>query len=354
MKQIKLYDENELYKRLETAGDPLKKLNECIDWSIFDQKLSEVKPDRTQTPKGGRPPLPNRTMFKIMILQSINNVSDEAMEYLLNDRISRSRFVGMDIMDKAPDSNSIRLFREILTQTEAYHELFSRFNDELEKMGVITKHGSIIDATFVDVPRQRVRKSEYEKIKNGEVPERLLMPGNENEFQQRDLEAHWAKKGEETHFGYKDHVEIDTDSKMIIDSEVTAANAADVNKLAELVDGDTPEVNVDAGYASEQLRAEPALRYPGTVINICARAYRCKPLTESQIENNKDISRVRARIEHVFGYMTYCMGGLFIRTIGLARASCVIALKNLAYNMCRLRTLVKYDKAKTMLLYRCT
>jgi transposase len=182
MKQLKIFDSNELYKRLDSAGDPLIKLNECIEWSIFDQILLQAKPDRTQTEKGGRPPLSNRKMFKIMILQSINNVSDEAMEYLLNDRLSWSRFVDMVIMEKGPVANSIRQFREILTQTEAYNELFEKFNEEMVKMGVITKRGSIVDATFVDVPRQRVRKSEYEEIKGGEVPDRLLMPGNENEL----------------------------------------------------------------------------------------------------------------------------------------------------------------------------
>jgi transposase, IS5 family len=72
------------------------------------------------------------------------------------------------------------------------------------------------------------------------------------------------------------------------------------------------------------------------VINkINEKGYRNKPLTEEQKANNKEKSRTRARVEHIFGFVENSMNGSFVRTIGITRAKAKIGMINLTYNICR-------------------
>jgi len=72
------------------------------------------------------------------------------------------------------------------------------------------------------------------------------------------------------------------------------------------------------------------------VINkVIEKGYRNKPLTEKQIANNKEKSRTRVRVEHIFGFVENSMKGSFVRTIGLTRAKAKIGMMNLTYNICR-------------------
>ncbi|GHT00205.1 hypothetical protein AGMMS50276_25430 [Synergistales bacterium] len=170
-----------------------------------------------------------------------------------------------------------------------------------------------------------------------------------HKLSQTDLDARWTKKGEETHFGYKDHIAADADTKLIIAHEVTAANVHDSQKLVDVVPEGTEEVYDDAGYVGTEIDIKLKEKCPDIEHHTCAKANRNKPLTEAQKEYNKKIvSPVRSRVEHVFGRMTYCMGGLTIRCIGIARAKCQIAMRDFAYNLMRYMTLVKIGKASAM------
>ncbi|MCL2497585.1 MAG: transposase [Symbiobacteriaceae bacterium] len=82
------------------SGDKLEWLNKAINWSIFLPLLEKAKPDRTREGKGGRPPLPPLRMFKITILQQLNNTSDDATEFLLSDRLSWKRFIDLSLAQK--------------------------------------------------------------------------------------------------------------------------------------------------------------------------------------------------------------------------------------------------------------
>ena len=75
---------------------------------------------------------------------------------------------------------------------------------------------------------------------------------------------------------------------------------------------------------------------------MCERPYRGHPLTEEQRQGNRAKSKVRCRIEHVFGFMEQTMGGLVFRGVGLVRAAANVALTNLVYNMCRFTQIVRY------------
>jgi IS5 family transposase len=214
-------------------------------------------------------------------------------------------------------------------------ELFEIFNSQLQRLGLLKREGSLVDATFVDVPKQRNSREENAKIKSGEIPEEWKSSENVNKLEQKDVDARWTKKGNELHYGYKDHVKVDNKSKIITDFTVTPASVHDVDEFEGLIDITDREAWLDSAYASEDHVKRIKEKYPDIILHICERAYKNKPLTEEQKESNKVKSKVRARVGHVFGYMTRFMGGIFIRTIGKERAEREICGMNLAYNIKR-------------------
>ena len=329
-------------ERLSKLGDPLERINAAIDWEIFRVTIRKRirKEDYT---KGGRPPTDEILMFKVMLLQDWNNISDEKVEFMINDRLSFQRFLGMELGEKSPDAKTIWLFKEKLGK-DGIRELFDLFNEKLNSMGVIKREGSLIDATFVEVPRQRNSRDENKTIKEGKIPDEWKKPENANKLEQKDVEAKWTKKGNDIFYGYKDHVKVDKDSKIIIDFTVTPASVHDVDEFEGIIDINDKEVWLDSAYASEDHVNRIKGKYPNINLHICERAYRNKPLTDEQKESNRIKSKIRARVEHVFGYITRFMGGINIRTIGMERAEREICGMNLAYNLRRLSFLYHSPK----------
>jgi len=346
MKQIGFFSEEKALATLSKLGDRLEWLNKVMDWRIFEETLERVRPDKTKRGVGGRPPFSNGMLFKVVILQALYNISDDQMEFQINDRLSWQRFLGLSLGEKVPDSKTIWLFRELLTTSGVYEELFELFNARLLKIGVITREGSIEDATFVDVPKQRNKKEEDAAIKALEMPE-----GWEDEphkLAQKDLDARWAKKGAETHFGYKNHIKVDKVSKIITKWRVTAANVNDIEMMLALLDEHDRELWADSGYTKAAYVELLKKYYPDLVLHINEKAEKDRPLTEEQKANNREKSRVRVRVEHVFGHMAMSMGGLTLRCIGIARVESHIVLRNLAYNLSRYSTLRRLNRAKAL------
>jgi IS5 family transposase len=338
-KQIHLFGAETQLSRLSKLGDPLEKINETIDWEIFRETIrSRIR--KSDYTKGGRPPHDEILMFKITLLQDWNNISDDNAEYMINDRLTFQRFLGMELGEKSPDAKTIWLFKEQLGK-EGVRELFDLFNEKLSEMGIVKREGSLIDASFVDAPRQRNSREENAKIKAGEIPAEWQTAKNENKLEQKDTDARWAKKGNELHYGYKDHVKIDKASKIIVEFTVTSANVHDVNEFEGIIDSNDKEAWLDSAYASEEHVARIKEKYPEIILHICEKGKKNQPLTDEQKANNREKSKVRARVEHVFGYMTRFMGGITIRTIGMERAEREICGMNLAYNIKRAVFLTK-------------
>jgi IS5 family transposase len=296
--------------------------------------------------KGGRPPFDAVLMYKITMLQQWYGLADMAAEYHINDSLSYMRFLGLEIGDKVPDGNTIWDFKEALKEKEVDRKLFDLFNEMLEEQGIITHKGSIIDATFVTVPIRHTTKTDNEHLKSDEELEDLPaksaerqangeIKNAENVEAQMDMDARWAKKGDESFFGYKDHVKCDSDSKIIIDFSVTDASVHDSQELVGLVDEKDNDLKLDSGYVGEDLQKEILASFPHIKINVCARAYRNTPLTDEDKAKNKIIAHTRARIEHIFGYMTRFMAGITSRVHGIDRVKRDITAKNLAYNIKR-------------------
>ncbi len=210
--------------------------------------------------------------------------------------------------------------------------LFQGFDEKLREEGLITHKGTIIDASFVDVPRQRNSCEENQSIKNGRIPEDWTSQDNAAKLAQKDTDARWAKKNNETHYGYKDHVKCDAESKLITAFGVTAASVHDSNMCLDLIDDEDEAVYADSAYSSTDI--EEGLP-EGCVSRICEKGVKNHPLTTEQMDANREKSKTRCRIEHVFGFMTNSLGGINIRSIGFDRAWVNIGLMNITYNLCR-------------------
>ena len=336
MKQRGLFDEADRLQEISKLGDPLEKLNTVIDWNIFKPILKKAMQKEAKGP-GGRPPYDYVMMFKILILQRFYNISDAQTEYQIKDRLSFMRFLGLTLNDAIPDDKTIWYFREQLVKAKINDKLFDRFMKELENKNLISHQGSIIDATFVDVPKQRNKKEDNDKIKDGNIPEEWKKPEHKSMRAQKDADARWTKKNDETHYGYKSHVKADSKSKLILKYTVTSASVHDSQELPNLVDNKDISLYADSAYIGPTIAN--CLFKKRIENKICERGYRNKPLTKQQQNKNRTKSKTRSRIEHIFGFMTNSMNGIFIRSIGLARAEFNISLMNLTYNMCRYRFL---------------
>jgi IS5 family transposase len=259
-------------------------------------------------------------------------MGDDKTEYQITDRLSFRRFLGIQLYDIVPDAKTIWNFREELKSAEILDTVFYRFTERLEREKIITHSGSIVDATIVDVPKQRNTKGENKEIQEGKIPEDWQSEENANKVSQKDIDARWVTKNKERRFGYKDHVKIDKKSKIITKYRVTSASVHDSQELKNLIDiKKDRRIYGDSAYTGEEVQK----CIPRKILNrIHEKGYRNRPLTKTQKRNNTIKSRIRARVEHVFAAMNH-FGGLVIRTIGKARAELQIGLMNFTYNLTR-------------------
>src|SRR3972149_1621958 len=140
-----LFDDHFLLEKLTRLGDPLQKLNEFINWKIFEPSINEAfKNEDRDLSKGGRPPFDRLMLFRALMIQSLYNLSDDQLEYQIIDRASFKRFLGLKKSDKVPDSKTFWAFREQLIEKEIIEHLFEIFNETLDSMGVFANEGKMI------------------------------------------------------------------------------------------------------------------------------------------------------------------------------------------------------------------
>lgn len=163
------FDVDERLRRLSDLGDQLLAFTAAVDFEIFRPDLLQALAylDGSQ---GGRPPFDPVLMFKVLVIQAANNLSDERTEFLINDRLSFMRFLGLGLSDRVPDARTIWLFREKLTKTEAIKPLFERFDAALREAGYIAMGGQIVDASLIAAPKQRNTEDERRRSKRGVFP----------------------------------------------------------------------------------------------------------------------------------------------------------------------------------------
>lgn len=317
-------------EQLSKCGDPLVKLKEIVPWASFRNELSKVH-DKERKSTAGRKPYDTVLMFKILILQSLYNLSDEAMEYQVRDRLSFMRFLNLAIEDSVPDARTIWFFREQLKELKLVKKLFADFDRYLAESGFEAKKGQIIDASIVAAPKQRNNRDENGQIKDGEIPK----DWSQKKRSHKDTDANWVQKNGKNYFGYKNHVEVDVKHKFIRRYKVTPSSVHDSNVFEEILDKNntSKDVFADSAYRSKESLKE--LETLGFREHLQRKGCKNKKLSNWEKQGNLTRSKIRSRIEHVFGVQAQRAKTLIIRTIGIIRADIKIGLRNLAYNMQR-------------------
>ena len=328
--QTGLLDWQIRFRQLDAGGDPLPRLKKLVDWERFRPELEAVR-DKERKSNAGRKPFDVVLMFKVLVLQSLYNLSDEKIEFQIRDRISFMRFLDLSLGDAVPDEKTIWLFREQLTEAGLIKRLFQEFDAFLEEKGFSARKGQIIDASIVEAPRQRNSREENRQIKAGQIPE----DWSEQKKRQKDTDARWTKKNGQNYYGYKSHIDVDVKHKLIRDYEVTPASVHDSQVFEDLLDEDNSSRDVwaDSAYRSEEKLKE--LKQRKYREHLQRKGCRHKKLTDREVQGNRTRSRIRSRVEHVFGVQAKRAGNLIVRVIGLVRVKAKVGLRNLAYNLDR-------------------
>jgi IS5 family transposase len=244
--QLGFFDVDDRLKRLSDLGDRLEGFRAAVDFELFRAELN-VALGYSDGSEGGRPPFDPVMMFKILVIQATNNVSDERAEFLINDRLSFMRFLGLGLADRVPDARTIWLFREKLTKADAIKTLFQRFDATLRQAGYIAMSGQIVDASLIAAPRQHNSEDEKQAIKGGRIPKDWK--DKPAKLRQKDRDARWTVKFSKAKprddgsmppvdlaiplFGYQNHVSIDCGFGFIRRWTATDAAAYEGRRLRE-------------------------------------------------------------------------------------------------------------------------
>lgn len=343
----------------------LDKIDKIIDWNkikrILDKKYKWTKN------AAGNPAYPPLPMFKILLLERWEKLSDPQMEYALRDRFSFIRFVGFSVMSDTPDYSTISRFRSRLLELKLYDRLFDEINKQLTKKGLIVreKSAAVIDATVIESanrPRQVIknipedRKEEDdtsnidEEDKTGKTEEPNKNSDNNpsekttSHFEVEysvDPDARWLKKGKRNYFGYKGFAGTNLKG-FILNGLMTPANVSEISKFSDVLEvlnlsPDTP-VLADKGYSSDKNRE--ILKNKQLKDFIMYKAARGRKLTEYQKVVNKGISKVRYVIEQVFGILKKHYHFDRCRYGGLEKVNMEFKLVSMAYNLKKAASMV--------------
>ena len=243
------------------------KIDGVVPWEDLRARLEAVwgRADKARKSRAGRKPWDAIVMFKTIILCALYNLSDDQVEHQIRDRLSFMRFLGLGLEGRVPDAKTVWLYREQLTQAGVIEALFETFDGYLKDQGYLAMGGQIIDASIVAVPKQRNSREENARIKAGETP--AGWEDKPAKRRQKDVEARWTKKHGKSHYGYKNHVNVDRRHKLVRRYHVSDAAEHDSQVLDDILDGDNTALGVwaDSAYRSAEIEAalkEKGLREP--------------------------------------------------------------------------------------------
>jgi IS5 family transposase len=327
---------------LSEIGNPLEALSKVMNFELFRESLESKLLNTNKKNNAGAKPYDVVMLFKIMILQRYFGLGDKQVEYQIIDRTSFKNFLGLASGDKVPDEKTVWAFRENITRLGLVEILFDQFGKYLESQSLIFNEGQMIDASFTIAPRQRNTREENAIIKAGQGSE--LWKDEPNKKRHKDIDARWTQKNDETFYGYKNHAKVDTKSKFINRYAVTDASVHDSQPLPDLLTESDAEQDLHADSAYTGPKQEETIAKYKMVNKINVKGYKNKPLTAEQIKENRIKSKTRSRVEHVFGFMEQSMHGLYVRCVGIVRATGIIGLMNLTYNIFRFEQVIRLAK----------
>lgn len=283
----------------------LNEMDAVIPWSMLSGLVDPVYPDIGN----GRPPMSLERMLRIYFMQQWFQLSDPGMEDSLYDSESMRRFARIELGETAvPDETTILNFRHLLEEHNLTRRLFEVVNEYLEKMGLLLREGTIVDATIINAPSS-----------------------TKNKEKKRDPEMKQTKKGNQWYFGMKAHVGSDSESGLAHSITHTPANVHDSQEMERLVHGEEEEIYGDQAYSDKKKRADFEAR--GVKWNVSRRAGPGQELSLRDRLRNRKMSRVRAKGEHLFGVVKNLWGYRKVRYRGIFKNACqqftLFALANL-------------------------
>jgi len=349
-KEESLFEEELTIWALSELGNPLEDLEKLIDFEMFRPQLEDALQNKDCKTAAGRPPIDVVLIFKVLFLQRYYGLGDHQIEYQITDRVSFRKFLGIRTLDDIPDEKTVWHYKNLLSQKGTFDKLFDEFRSFLDAMGLRFDEGKIIDATFVEAPKQHNTPDENKKIKEGEGDSLWnAEEGGTAEEKARkkhkkchkDIDARWTKKGDEKHYGYKAHAKADKKTKPVETYVTTDASVHDSKVVKPLIEETDKgqDLYLDAGCESKDKEVEECGMRP----IICEKGHRNHPLTDEQRRSNRTRSKTRCRIEHIFGFIEGPMNGSLVRSIGIMRAKAASALTFLVYNIFRYTQICKYQ-----------
>ena len=269
----------------------LEEMEQVVPWAQLCRLIEPHYPKAGN----GRPPVGLERMLRVYFLQQWFNLSDPGLEEALYDSVVMRQFVGIDLgREPVPDETTVCKFRHLLEEHGLGGEILQTVNLYLQSRGVRITTGTIVDATIIHAPSS-----------------------TKNRGQKRDPAMHQTRKGKQWYFGMKAHVGVDSKTKMIHSVVATAANVADSAVLPELLHGEESKVWGDQAYRGQtEVMQEVA---PGAQ-DMTHKQYRYKDrVDEIERAKNRTKSRVRSKVEHVFGVMKLQFGFVKVRYRGLKK-----------------------------------
>lgn len=296
----------------------LSRIDAAVDWRPFSRLLRRL---RSPLGRRGYDPL---VLFKAQLLAQWYQLSDPGLEEALLDRLSFRRFCGLGTMDATPDETTFVRFRAALVRHRLAERLFAELSRQLEGQGLVVKTGTLVDASLVQSAAD-VRKG----ADGGKVT--------------KDPEAGFCQAKGKAFYGYKMHIGVDRDSGLVRRALLTPANVHESRVADAVICGDEAMVYADKGYDSRARRH--ALSEAGIADGVM---YARRPGPKNpggaqprwQVELNKALSPIRARVERVFGTLKRSYGYRRMRYIGLQRNASHLYLLLCALNMRRMERLL--------------
>lgn len=268
----------------------LAEMDAVIPWASL---VAIIEPHYPKAGNGTQP-YPLALMLRVHCLQHWFNLSDPAVEEALYDSESMRRFARLELgVDRVPDETTILRFRHLVEKHGLAELLFREITGQLEAKGLLLRSGTIVDATIMAAPSS-----------------------TKNATKTRDPEMHQTRKGNQWYHGMKFHAGMDPNG-IVHTLTATAANAADITELPNLLSGEEQTVWGDAAYWKEDDRRR--LLAGGTRYRINRRGTKQRPLTEAQKVVNRSRSRTRAMGEHGFHVVKHLWGFVKVRYRGLAK-----------------------------------
>jgi IS5 family transposase len=226
-----------------------------------------------------------------------------------HDSASLRHFAGIDLgCEAVPDATTMLKFRRLLEQHKLAERLFTEVGRVLQGSGMTLKTGTIVDATIIAAPSS-----------------------TKNADKQRDPEMHQTRKGQQWYFGMKLHIGVDSQSGLAHSAMVTPAIIHDKHPLPHLLHGQERRVYGDSAYASQKELIQGKAPKAKDFTN--ERIRRAGQVDEGKRAKNRNKSKVRARVEHVFAVVKRLWGFTKVRYRGLAknadRAFTALALANI-------------------------